>query len=195
MKILLFQHHKNDPLGWAIKAVTDGVYTHAAVLVDESKNEIIEAWYPHVRRRVLTDDELPGIDVFAVKDITPSQEAAVVAECERRLQAMEGYSIENLFRFLPVGRAILGNATDDSPGSAVVCSQFAFDVVACGGVKLLNAPSRDIAPQYLSWSPLLIQGPALKPLKNGEISPSSTARESQAQGAPTAPEATQVAGG
>ncbi len=43
MKILLFQHHQNDPLSWAIKQVTREPYVHAAILVDESTREIIEA--------------------------------------------------------------------------------------------------------------------------------------------------------
>jgi hypothetical protein len=66
MKILLFQHHANDPLSWAIKQVTREPYVHAAILVDETKNEIIEAFFPHVRRRALEDSELSGIDVFEV---------------------------------------------------------------------------------------------------------------------------------
>ena len=165
MKILLFQHHAEDPLSWAIKQVTREPYVHAAVLVDESKNEIIEAYFPHVRRRTLADSELSGIDVFAVTGITPAQEQAVVDYCGGCVTTGESYSIANLFRFLPVARDLIGEGTDAGPQSSVFCSQFAFDAVhRGGGIQLLNAHSYEIAPGYLAWSPLLTQVAALKPV-------------------------------
>lgn len=165
MKILLFQHHTNDPLSWAIKQITRGPYVHAAVLVDETKNEIIEAFFPHVRRRPLGNAELSGIDVFAVTGITPEQEKAVVDYCESCLTEGENYSIANLFRFLPGVRDIIGEASDDSARNAVFCSQFAFDAVhRGGGIQLLNVHSYEVAPVYLAWSPLLKKTDSLKPI-------------------------------
>ena len=170
MKILLFQHHANDPLSWAIKQITREPYVHAAILVDESKNEIIEAFFPHVRRRLLDDSELSGIDVFAVEGITPEQEAAVVDYAASCLTEGESYSIANLFRFIPVARDLIGEATDAGPQSSVFCSQFAFDAVhRGGGIQLLNAHSYEVAPGYLAWSPLLVKQPALSPVKRTTI--------------------------
>ena len=165
MKILLFQHHVNDPLSWAIKQVTREPYVHAAILVDESKNEIIEAFFPHVRRRTLANTELSGIDVFSVFGITPDQEKAVVDYATACLTEGTSYSIANLFRFLPVASDLIGEATDAGPQSAVFCSQFAFDAVhRGGGILLLNARSYQIAPGYLPWSPLLSKVDPLKPI-------------------------------
>jgi hypothetical protein len=165
MKILLFQHHANDPLSWAIKQITREPYVHAAILVDETKNEIIEAFFPHVRRRALADNELSGIDVFAVTNITSEQEEAVIAYAQSCVTEGEDYSIANLFRFLPGVRDVIGEASDDSARNAVFCSQFAFDAVhRGGGIQLLNAHSYEIAPGYLAWSPLLVKQPALTPL-------------------------------
>jgi hypothetical protein len=165
MKILLFQHHQNDPLSWAIKQVTREPYVHAALLVDEAAHEIIEAYWPHVRRRVLADSELAGIDVFAVTGISPAQEKAVCDYAQTCLTEKEGYSIPNLFRFLPVCRTVLGEASDDSPSASVFCSQFAFDAVhRGGGLQLLNAHSYQMAPGYLAWSPFLEKQPSLQAL-------------------------------
>lgn len=164
MKVLLFQFHANDPLSWAIKQVTRSPYTHAALLVDEKTNMIVEAFYPHVRQRPLGEKELAGIDVFAVAGITPAQEEATVDYALKAMAAAEAYSLENLFRFLPAGRTVLGEAQDNSPSASVFCSQFVFDAVhRGGGIQLLNAHSYEIAPGYLAWSPLLIPQPPLKP--------------------------------
>jgi len=164
MKILLFQHHASDPLSWAIKQITREPYVHAAILVDETKNEIIEAYFPHVRRRTLADAELAGIDVFAVAGISPEQEAAVVKYAAECITQGTDYSIANLFRFLPVARDLIGEGTDTGPQSAVFCSQFAFDAVhRGGGIQLLNAHSYEVAPGYLAWSPLLTKSAALVP--------------------------------
>lgn len=166
MKILLFQHHQADPLSWAIKQITRTPYTHAAILTGEGDNTIIEAWFPHVRKRQLADSELSGIDVFAVKDITPLQEQAVIDYATKCLTEGESYSIANLFRFLPVARDLIGEGSDVGPQSSVFCSQFAFDAVhRGGGIQLLNAHSYEIAPGYLAWSPLLVKQDPLKPLQ------------------------------
>lgn len=163
MKILLFQHHANDPLSWAIKQITREPYVHAAILVDEDKLVIIEAFFPHVRMRALAESELAGIDVFAVVGITPAQELAVIEYAKSCLTVGESYSIANLFRFVPVARDLIGEATDVGPQSAVFCSQFCFDAVhRGGGIQLLNAHSYEVAPGYLPWSPLLVKQPGLK---------------------------------
>jgi hypothetical protein len=165
MKVLNFQHHTNDPLCWAEKQVTRGIYVHSALLVDEDKNEIIESFFPHVRRRTLEDSELAGIDVFEVVGITPAQEQGVVDYAVKCLTIGEKYSIANLFRFMPVARDLIGEATDVGPQSSVFCSQFVFDAVyRGGGIQLLNAPSFDVAPSYLAWSPLLKKLPGLTSL-------------------------------
>lgn len=166
MKLLLFQHHASDPLSWAIKQLTRGNYVHAAILTDETRNEIIEAYFPHVRKRLLADSELSGIDVFEITGITIEQEQAIIAYATNCLTSGESYSIANLFRFIPVARDLIGEATDAGPQSSVFCSQFAFDAVhRGGGLQLLNAHSYEVSPVVLSWSPLIKQIAPLTPPK------------------------------
>jgi hypothetical protein len=164
IKILLFKVHKGDELSAVIQDVTRTAYTHAALLLDETTNEISEAYIPHIRRRKLADTELAGIDVFGM-ELTPEQEAGILAYCVEAEAANEPYSIENLLRFNPLLRHIFGEAVDVNVHSPVICSQYTFDAFDRGaGVKLLNAPSYEIAPGYLAWSPLLKPQPPLKSL-------------------------------
>lgn len=167
MKLLLFKVHAGDPLSAVINAVTRTEYTHAALLLNEATHEISEAYVPHVRRRVLLDSELAGIDVFEVVGMTQEKADAIEAYCKEAEEAHEPYSIENLFRFNPFLRHIFGEATDIGVHSPVICSQYAHDAIdRAAGIKLLNAPSYKIAPGYLQWSPLANPAPALKSLGN-----------------------------
>ena len=70
MKVLLFREHAGDPLCALISALSRSQYTHAAVLTDEAKLEIHEAYFPQVRVRTLAPAELAGIDVFAINGLT-----------------------------------------------------------------------------------------------------------------------------
>jgi len=167
IKVLLFRQHKDDPLDRIIQDVTRSPYTHAALLVDPSTNTISEAYFPHVRRRQLADAELPGIDVFMVSttypaftDLTDAQVAAVLDHCAKSEAEKEGYSISNLFRFLPGFTELIGQATDDGHTSAVFCSQYVMDSLAAAGLKLLNTSGYDVAPGNLAWSPLLFRAAA-----------------------------------
>ena len=158
MKIALFKVHDNDPLSFLIKARTRGQYSHAAVVVDEASFTIIEAYYPHVRKRVLSPDEIRNIDFFEVQGITPEQETKVVAYCEAAVAAMTDYSITDLFRFLAPVRALLGEPTDDgSLNIPKFCSMFVFDAMLSAGITLLNAHSYEVDPVHLTWSTLLLR--------------------------------------
>lgn len=164
VKLLLFHDHAGDPLTRVIDDVTRTEFTHAAILTDESTNEISEAYLPHVRRRRLANSELAGIAVFDIAGMTEEKSARVIAYCAAAEAAKEPYSIENLFRFSPLARRVLGEATDLGIHSPVICSQYAFDGFARGAdIKLLNAPSYKIAPGFLQWSPLAIPAPDLTP--------------------------------
>lgn len=164
MKVLIFKHHANDPLSFFIAALTRGQYVHAAMLEDEKTNTIIEAFWPHVRRRVLGNDELSGIDVFSIKDITPAQEQETLDYARQCLLGGESYSVVNLFRFLPMARAVLGEGQAETQSDPTFCSQFVFkSVLHGGGITLLRAHSEDVDPEHLSWSPLLVPEAPLKP--------------------------------
>jgi hypothetical protein len=163
IQIVLFRKHAVDPLSWLITEETDTEYTHAAIVTDRSKNEISEAYAPHVRRRVLASSELAGIDVFDIVGLTQEQSDLILAECAKREAALEPYSIANLFRFNPVFRGLLGQAVDDgSPHAHLICSQYDLDCVKAAGIVLLNAPSYQVDPGHIAWSPLVKLGEPLK---------------------------------
>lgn len=157
MRICLFRSHANDPLSFLIKAETRGGYSHAAVEIDKAMHTIIEAYWPHVRKRTLDPSEIDGIDFFTVAGITADQEAKVIAYCEAAAAAMTPYSIEDLLRFLAPVRAVLGESKDGGLSVPKFCSMFAFDAVLSAGVSLLRAHSYEVDPAHLAWSTLLIQ--------------------------------------
>ena len=160
MKVLLFTNHANDPLSFAIKAIMRTGYTHAALLVDEAKMLIVEAFWPEVRSRALAANEVAGVDAFEIAGLTPEKEAAILAFCEAAIAAHEKYSIANLFRFLAPARAILGETTDAGNGTnPVFCSQFVFDAITHGGgIPLFSRKvhSGEVDPGHLAWSPVLV---------------------------------------
>ena len=169
MKLLLFKAHQGDPLGGAIRDITRTPYTHAAVLKDEATNTISEAFFPHVRERVLENSELAGIDVFDVSStwptftpLTADQVAKALAHCANSEAEQESYAVTNLFRFLPGVEKIIGDVKDDGTTSPVICSQYAFDVFDAAGVQILNTASDHLAPGYLAWSPLVFPAQPLK---------------------------------
>lgn len=162
--MILFRTHVGDPLSEVIDAVTRGTHTHAAILTDEGTNTICEAYVPHVRFRQLKDSELAGIDVYDITGLTPEKEAGVLAYCKEAAAVQEPYSIENLERFNPLLRAIIGEAKDVDVHSPVICSQFDMDAFERGGgIKLLNVPSYKVAPEYLAWSPYATLAAPLTP--------------------------------
>ena len=160
MKVLLFTNHANDPLSFAIKAIMRTGYTHAALLVDEAKLGIIEAFWPEVRSRTLGTNEVAGVDAFEIAGLTPEKEAAILTWCNAAIAAHERYSVTNLFRFLAPARALLGETTDAGNGTnPVFCSQFVFDAITHGGgIPLFSRKvnSGEVDPGHLAWSPLLV---------------------------------------
>lgn len=170
-KILLCRVHAGDELSGVIRAVTRTEYTHAMILkgIERGQYIVSEAYWPHVRERPLLDSELAGIDAFDVP-MDDLQATKVLAYCAAAEAAHEPYSLENLLRFNPLLRRIFGEATDLSDKSPVICSQYAFDAFdRGGGIKLLNAPSYEIAPGYLAWSTLLIPFWTLPPLDRASV--------------------------
>lgn len=162
MKILLFRQHKGDPLGGVISALTRGQYVHGAVLTDEARHEIHEAYYPKVRVRTLTNDELPGIDAFSVA-MTQEQEAAALAYYAAHVG--DSYSIEDLFRFLPMFRKVLGDDTAQGAAQHHFCSMYACQgLLAAGLLPLARIEPWEVSPNELSYSPLLVAAPPLLPL-------------------------------
>lgn len=163
--------HQGDPLGGVIKEFTDTDYTHAMIITDDTRNEISEAYFPHVRRRLLNDSELAGIDVYEfVTPLTREQELGILRYCGEAETDQALYSIENLLRYGGVFRKFLGETPDNTElpeliaaHQPVICSQYQMDGVFFGaGVRLLNAPDGKAAPGYIPWSPLIRKTAPLK---------------------------------
>ena len=156
MKIALFKKHRRDPLSFLISAITRGGYTHAALLIDETKLLIAEAFYPVVHTRPLATGEVADIDFFNVRGLTPERIEAVMAYVTAAVGAKVRYSFANLLRFIPFVRPFLGDGRDPDARAAVFCSQFVFDCFSrAAGIDLLRANSWEVAPSQLAWSPYL----------------------------------------
>jgi len=177
MKLLAFHAHAGDPLSMLIKALTRSCYCHAAVLIDNAKwkaawiqkykivgqgNLIVEEFFPHVRVRYLAPTELAEIDVFSVLGLTAKMEDKGMKWCMDQLDARTAYGITDLFKFLPGPRALLGEDNDQSFEKHSICSQFAFNAVRMGGLRLLNCHDYEVSPDKLQWSPFAIPEPKLK---------------------------------
>ncbi len=187
MKLLLFKASPppegglladaEKALDAGIEDVTRSIYKHAVILKDEATNTISEAFFPHVRERVLDNSELHGIDVFDISTtypqftpLTPAQVQGVLDACAAAEKTHEDYNIAGLFDFIPGLNLLIKQVQDDGKTSPVFCSQYAVDKIASGaGLKLLNAPSADLAPGYLVWSPLVFPAPPLKLLTSNPV--------------------------
>ena len=182
MKLLAFHAHSGDPLSMLIKAATRSQYCHGAVLVDSPKWAekfrqayglgdglvIVEAYFPHVRARVLDAAELPEIDVIEViGGISCEVEEAAMQWAFNCCEAAVKYGIADLFRFTAPGRAVLGENDDASFLRHTICSQFAFNVFRMGGLRLLNCHDYEVSPDKLAWSPLTQFGRKLQPITTG----------------------------
>src|SRR5205807_237822 len=114
MKILAFHAHKGDPLSFLIKALMRTQYCHGAVLIDAPEwrtkiaaqfavagdgHLIVEEYYPKVRARILTGDELGEIDVFDVPTHGSDKEAKSMDYMIGQIIARLPYDIPDLFRF------------------------------------------------------------------------------------------------
>jgi len=157
VKIALFRSHRRDLLSFAIDALTRGGYCHAGVWFGKRK-KLVEAYWPAVRERDLAPGEENGIDFFRVAGWTPGMDAAAETYCQLAIAAHEPYSIEGLFRFLAPARVFLGDGKEGNAKFPTFCSQFAFEVVQhVSAMRLQNAPSYEVDPSHLAWSPLLIR--------------------------------------
>ena len=180
MKILLYRSHRGDPISYEIDALERGHYCHAALLIESPDiiqavkakwgvkyplgapgHLIIESYYPCVRPRVLVPGELAAIDVFTVTCLKPGDDEAIEQWCLDHIEIVT-YSVKDLFLFLAPVRAILGEPTTVQCQHSMFCSMFDFEAVRSRGIMLLRAHSYDMAPEYLSWSPLMTQGAPLQ---------------------------------
>lgn len=117
-------------------------HTHASILVDPAKKEIIEAYYPKVHRKILADSDLPNIDVLEIPGL---DEAKALDFLEKQIG--KPYSIDGLFKF-----AFELAHTDE--GKAYFCSELAFCAIQAGGVNLFSrCQDFKVSPGLLWISP------------------------------------------
>ena len=147
-----FRSHRGDPLSFIINALCRGSHSHSA-WYDPTTGEIIEAYYPRVRRRPLGEGEAQDIDFSAVPRFTFKQWAGIRDYCQQAIDAHEPYSIPGLFRFCAFPRMFLGNGIEGNGKYATFCSQFVFESAQFGcGHRFLNTYSYTVDPEHLGWS-------------------------------------------
>jgi hypothetical protein len=155
MKVLIWREHSGDPLSKVIEAITRGSYTHAALLVHGASLSIVEAYWPELRTRALTEAELPGLDVFAVEGLTPEIEQKLIDWWAEKIQQHVAYSLKGLARFSPVLRLLFGEGSDADTHKEMFCSQAVAQGFEDCGLPLLHEHSWCVDPERLSGSPLL----------------------------------------
>lgn len=130
-----------------IKWKTRGPYSHASIIF--GNGDILEAWESTNSVRYiknLSDGHTPGteVDIF---DITlPVDETAARAFADAQLGKKYEYRLIAKF---------ITNTNGNNPDKWV-CSEISLELVAHGGVSLLErVPAYKVSPVTLSWSPLL----------------------------------------
>lgn len=98
MRGLIWTKHPGDILGEAIDFLTHGDAQHFAFLRADGKT-VHEAYFPHVRDRLLTAAELPFVRRFRLQGMNDSLEAVFERVFDRNLQAHINYDIPDLFRY------------------------------------------------------------------------------------------------
>ena len=119
MYIAIWTHHPGDLLGEAIDFVTHGTAQHAGFL--RASGKIHEAYFPQVRDRDLIPAELPYIQFFKLKGLTPEQEALFEKAFDIALQVPPHYSILGLFKFL--------FNVPDTDEKNTFCSRYVFHTI------------------------------------------------------------------
>jgi hypothetical protein len=180
MIFLAFTAHRNDPLSEIIMAETRSSFCHGARLVDDTEEQawaietfalkpidtphlLAEEYYPCARYRFLEKAELPGIQVFTLTDAAAAMfdEQKAIAWAKSMVVKKLPYDAIDLFRFPAFLRALLGEAPEDAWKRHQFCSEFVFETILNGGVRLLNCAPAEFSPNYLDWSPYTRQLPQL----------------------------------
>ena len=168
MKIALFKAHDGDPLSAAIKSVTQSPYCHAAVLIDpdspyrkvllsaqglqETGDHLLwELYWPQCRVRFATDQELENIDLFQVLYWNAENELAAMRHACQVLRDGVKYTIPDLFKQLPLFRAILGASDESTATQHMFCSWAVFDLLVAAGRRVLKINGCQCVPGMLAW--------------------------------------------
>ena len=117
-------------------------HTHASILINPAKKEIIEAYYPKIHHKILEDKELPFIDCLEVPGV---DEAKALEFLEAQVD--KPYSVVGLLQFAL-------EIPPEETGRSYFCSELAFSAFLAGGVSLFkNCPAYKVSPGLLWISP------------------------------------------
>jgi uncharacterized protein YycO len=142
MKVLLFKG--KGVISRSIRWQTDGVYSHAAILLDDGKT-IVEAWHTGtgVRKKILKD--WTNIDVYEIPCITQAQKVKV--ELFLNSQLGKGYDYWGILRFL--------TRRDRNNPEKWFCSELVVAALWQAGIELFApfVPAYKVSPELISYSP------------------------------------------
>ena len=136
-------------VGWFIKKQTRSVYSHAALLLPGTTNQVIESReFKGVQISTLSDHDKRYIDWFAIPSMTDEQYEDAL--CFTHLQIGMKYDYWSVARFI--------THTPARENHRWFCSELVHKSISEGGIRLLERiPSAEIPPCMISYSPLLVQ--------------------------------------
>lgn len=151
MKILIWPGH-HDGLDAAIKFFTHGRGSHAAFLRDDDST-VHEAFWPQVRDRDLTNEDVRRVEVYGLEGISEKDHSLFEHLFDKNLRLHIRYSFGDLLRY-----AFNRPERDEHH---TFCSRYVMHclhaIVSDDEMPLVRLPDRDWAsPRDLRISPRLI---------------------------------------
>lgn len=144
MKVLLFRG--KGFLSALVRWQTRSKYSHAAILLDDSSNEIIESWPKGgVQRTTIKDWKY--ITTFKINvDLTEEQKQTIISFLNNQID--KKYDYLGVFRFL--------SRESVKPNDQWFCSELVFAALQEANINLLERVNGwAVSPAMLGYSPLL----------------------------------------
>jgi uncharacterized protein YycO len=136
-------------VSWLIKKQTRSKYSHAALLLPGTTDQVIESReFKGVRLHTLTDNDKLAIDWFAIPSMTDEQYQVAFDFALKQIGMP--YDYWSVARFLTKVPA--------RENGKWFCSELVLKAIAESGLRLLKRiESAEVSPGLLSYSPLLMQ--------------------------------------
>lgn len=132
-------------VSWLIKTQTRSEYSHAALVLPNTLDHVIEAReFAGVQTRVLTENDMRSVDYYAVPEMTDQEYDLVIQAAYAELG--KPYDYWSVARFISKRPA--------RENGRWFCSELVHKLLADVGHRLLHRiPSAEVAPSWLSYSP------------------------------------------
>lgn len=132
-------------VSWLIKTQTRSEYSHAALVLPNTIDQIIEAReFAGVQVKTLTEHDMRSVDYYAIPDMTDQEYDLAIKAAYAELG--KPYDYWSVARFISKRPA--------RENGKWFCSEFVHKMLADVGHRLLHRiPSAEVAPAWLSYSP------------------------------------------